>query len=66
MTTELPREIETKLKKTARAQGVSVGQYVERLVAETSIRSAERMASLNSGNGEVGERSYELPDCRSR
>ena len=65
MTIELPREIETQLKKTAEAQGVSVGQYLERLVTETSLRSAqiaefrvaiaERMASLHAGNGEDGE-----------
>ena len=39
MTIELPREIEAQLKETAQAQGVSVGQYVERLVAETNASS---------------------------
>jgi len=36
MTIELPREIETQLKEEAQALGVSVGQYVESLVAETN------------------------------
>jgi predicted transcriptional regulator len=65
MTIELPRELETQLKETAQSQGVSVGQYIERLVAETNLRRvqisefraavAERMASLNAGDGEDGE-----------
>jgi hypothetical protein len=65
MTIELPREIETQLKETAQSQGVSVGQYIERLVAETNLRHvqisefrasvAERMASLNAGDSEDGE-----------
>ena len=65
MTIELPGEIETQLKETAQAQGVSVGQYVERLVAETNLRHtqiagfraaiAERMALLNDGNSADGK-----------
>jgi predicted transcriptional regulator len=65
MTIELPREIETQLKETAQSQGVSVGQYIERLVAETNLRRvqisdfraavAERMASLNAGDSADGE-----------
>jgi len=65
MTIELPREIEAQLKETAQAQGVSVGQYVENLVAETNLRRAqvsefkaaiaERMASLNAGESADGE-----------
>jgi predicted transcriptional regulator len=65
MTIELPREIEAQLRETAQAQGVSVGQYVEKLVAETNVRRAqisefkaaiaERMASLNAGETVDGE-----------
>jgi hypothetical protein len=59
MTIDLPREIETQLKDKAAEQGVSVSQYLETLVAETSLRRkqlaefraaiSERMASLNGG-----------------
>jgi predicted transcriptional regulator len=65
MTIELPREIEAQLKETAQAQGVSVGQYVERLIAETNLRRAQvsefraviadRMASLTAGESTDGE-----------
>lgn len=65
MTIELPREIETQLKEEAQALGVSVGQYLESLVAETKLRRAqvseftapiaERMASLNAGHSVDGE-----------
>jgi predicted transcriptional regulator len=65
MTIELPSEIATQLEETAQAQGVSVGQYVEKLVAETNLRRtqiaefraavAERMASLNAGDRADGE-----------
>ncbi|HEX4135868.1 MAG TPA: hypothetical protein VHY84_14735 [Bryobacteraceae bacterium] len=65
MTIELPRELETQLKETAQLQGVSVSQYIERLVAETNLRRAqisefratiaERMASLNAGESTDGE-----------
>jgi predicted transcriptional regulator len=65
MTIELPRELETELKETAQSQGVSVGQYIEKLVAETNLRPtqisefrsaiAERMASLNAGESVDGE-----------
>ena len=63
MTIELPRETEAHLKEAA--QGVSVGEYVERLVTETNQRRAqlsefragiaERMASLNAGESADGE-----------
>jgi predicted transcriptional regulator len=65
MTIELPREIETQLQETAQSQGVSVSQYIERLVAETNLRRVqisefraaitERMASLNAGDTVDGE-----------
>ena len=65
MTIELAREIETQLKETAQSQGVSVGQYIESLVAEANRRRAqiaefraaiaERMASLNAGDRTDGE-----------
>jgi predicted transcriptional regulator len=65
MTIELPREIEDQLESTARAQGISVAQYVERLVAETNLRHtqfaafrsaiAERVASLDAGEIADGE-----------
>ena len=65
MTIELPRDVETQLKETAEAQGVSVGRYIESLVAETTLRRkqmaafqaavAERMASLNAGESADSE-----------
>ena len=65
MTVELPGDIENQLIETAQSQGVSVGEYIERLVVETNLRRAqisefrasiaERMASLNAGNSEDGE-----------
>ena len=65
MMIELPREVAVRLKETAQAQGVSVGQYLERLVAETDLRRtqlsefraaiAERMASLKAGDSADGE-----------
>jgi len=41
MTIELPREIESRIKESAEAQGVSVSQYVEKLVAEGQLRQAQ-------------------------
>jgi predicted transcriptional regulator len=65
MTIELPSQIEKQLKETAQAQGVSVSQYIEGLVAESNLRRtqiakfkaaiAERMASLNAGDALDGE-----------
>ncbi len=65
MTIELSRETENRIKETAQAQGLSVGQYVETLVAETEVRRtqlkefrkaiAERMQSLDEGENEDGE-----------
>ena len=65
MMIELPREVAVRLKETAQAQGVSVGQYLERLVAETDLRRshvaqlraavAERVVSLKDGNASDGE-----------
>jgi hypothetical protein len=65
MTIELPREIEDQLEARAHAQGISVAQYVERLVAETNLRHsqiadfraaiAERVASLDVGDRADGE-----------
>ena len=65
MTIELPREIEVQLQETAKAQGVSVGEYVERLVTETNLRReqvsrfraaiAERLASIDAGEIVDGE-----------
>jgi hypothetical protein len=65
MTIELPRDLETQLKESAQSQGVSVGQYIERLVVETNLRRAqisefraavaERMASLNAAESVDGE-----------
>jgi predicted transcriptional regulator len=62
---ELPSELEAQLKAAAQAQGISVGQYVEKLVAEMSLRRAqvsdfkaaiaERLASLNEGETTDGE-----------
>jgi predicted transcriptional regulator len=78
MTIELPREIEAQLKETAQAQGVSVGQYLEKLVAETNLRHAqisefqaaiaERMASLNAGESADGEEvmAHLISDLASR
>jgi hypothetical protein len=68
MTSELPREVEARLKETAQAEGVSVGQDLERLVAETDPRRsqlaefraaiAERMASLKASNTSNGEEEW--------
>ena len=65
MTIDLPREIEAQLKSRAQAQGVSIGQYIESLVAEANVRDrqvaefraaiTERVASLNSGDAVDGE-----------
>ncbi len=65
MTIELPREMETQLRDTAAAQGVSVSQYLEDLVAETNLRRqqlaefraaiTERLASLEAGDRTDGE-----------
>lgn len=65
MTIDLPSEIEAQLKDRARAQGVSISRYIERLVAETDVRNkqvsefraaiAERLASLHAGDSVDGE-----------
>jgi hypothetical protein len=65
MMIELPGEIENQLRETARAQGVSVGQYMGMLVAETYPRHAqiahfsasvsERMALPETGGHVDGE-----------
>jgi len=65
MTIESPREIESRLKESAEAQGVSVGRYIETLVAEGQLRQAqiadfrtaiaERMSSLDAGETVDGE-----------
>ena len=65
MTIELPRDLETQLKESAQSQGVSDGQYIERLVVETNLRHAqisefraavaERVASLNAAESVDGE-----------
>jgi hypothetical protein len=65
MTIELPSEIESQLKEAAQAMGVSVGQYVETIVAEANLRRAqvsqfraaiaERMESLNAADCADGE-----------
>ena len=65
MTFELPSEIESQLRDIAHAQGVSVGQYVVTLLAETNLRKTqiaefraaidERMKSLNAGEFVDGE-----------
>ena len=65
MIIELPREMEMQWKDIASAQGVSVSQYLELLVAETNIRRQqltefrtaikERMASLETGDRADGE-----------
>jgi predicted transcriptional regulator len=65
MLIELPRELEAEIKKTADAEGLSVSAYIQRLVAETNLRRsqladfssaiAERIASLDAGEGVDGE-----------
>ena len=65
MTIELPREIEAQLLETAKAEGVSLSEYIERLVAEISLQRsqvagfraaiAERMVSLDAGEIADGE-----------
>jgi predicted transcriptional regulator len=65
MLIELPRELEAEIKKTADAEGLSVAAYIQRLVAETNLRRsqladfssaiAERIASLDAGEGVDGE-----------
>ena len=65
MTIDLLREIEEQLETTAQAQGISVAQYVEKLVAETNLRNAriaefkaaiaERVSSLDAGESVDGE-----------
>jgi hypothetical protein len=64
MAIDLPREIETQLRDSAGAQGVSVGRSVESSVTETNLRReqlaefrgavAERVASLDAGEGMDG------------
>jgi predicted transcriptional regulator len=65
MTIELPTAVESQLKQAARTRGISIGEYVERLVAETNLRDAqiaefraaiaERMTSLRAGECVDGE-----------
>jgi len=65
MTIELSREAEAQLQETARARGISVGQYLEGLVSEKSLRDrqisdsrsaiAERVAALGAGDVVDGE-----------
>jgi predicted transcriptional regulator len=65
MTIELPNAVESQLKQAARARGISISEYVERLVAETNLRDAriaefraaisERMISLRAGERVDGE-----------
>jgi predicted transcriptional regulator len=65
MTIELPAAVESQLKQAARARGISISEYVERLVAETNLRDAriaefraaisERMISLRAGERVDGE-----------
>lgn len=65
MTIELPHEIESQLEETAKSQGVSVSQYVERLFSETRLRQTQlsefraaigaRIASLEAGDSVDGE-----------
>jgi hypothetical protein len=62
---EVSGELEAQLRQTALAEGLSVGRYVERLVAETNVRRAqvaefraaiaERLASLKDGETVDGE-----------
>lgn len=62
---ELSSELEARLKETAEAQGVSVRNYLENLIAETDLRRrqlsefkaaiAERLASLDAGETVDGE-----------
>ena len=57
--------METQLRDTAAAQGVSVSQYLESLVAETNLKRqqlaefraaiAERLASIEAGERTDGE-----------
>ena len=65
MTFDLSPKVEAQLRAKAQAEGLSLGEYVERLlVAEESRRVKlhafqqaidERVASLNSGEGVDGE-----------
>jgi predicted transcriptional regulator len=62
---ELPRELEAEIKRTADSEGLSVSAYIQRLISETKLRSsqlaefssaiAERIASLDAGEGVNGE-----------
>jgi predicted transcriptional regulator len=65
MTIDLSPEIEARLKAKANAEGMTVGAYVERLVAEEESRVVrveafgeairERLESLDSGESADGE-----------
>jgi predicted transcriptional regulator len=65
MTIELPGEIENQLREAAQVQNVSVGEYIENLVRQTSVRNAEvarfrstvseRMSLLEAGDSVDGE-----------
>jgi hypothetical protein len=65
MAINLSPEIEARLKAKAYAEGVSVGDYVERLVSEADARCirlaafeqaiSERLTSLSSGESVDGE-----------
>jgi hypothetical protein len=65
MTIDVSHEIEVRLKAKAFTEGVTVGQYVERLVSEKDARRIrlteftqaidERLRSLNGGESVDGE-----------
>ena len=65
MVIDISPETESRLEETARAEGLSVSQYVEGIVAESSLRRtqlsqfraaiAERLASLEAGESYDGE-----------
>jgi predicted transcriptional regulator len=65
MIIELPDELEAQLRETARAQGVSVDAYIEKVLVDVNVRQAkiaefraaiaERLASLDAGEWTDGE-----------
>jgi hypothetical protein len=65
MTIEVSQEVEDQIRATASSEGLSVGEYVARLVTETNSRRvqaaefrvvmAERLASLSAGETADGE-----------
>lgn len=64
MVIELTGKVESELRKAARAEGLSVSLYIQKLVAQTNLRRAqlvdfkaaiaERIASLDAGEGAAG------------